>query len=94
VPTVSKQAVRMHREAMRHAAEQTRRIGALAFAIHAQWWRVIKNRERRREIRAILAASDVDGALAQGAWQAMSPSEQAAENERVMRGAAIKPPSS
>ncbi len=38
--------------------EQTRRVGELAYLVWRQWWRPLKNRQRRREIDRIIEADE------------------------------------
>jgi hypothetical protein len=38
--------------------ERTRRAGELAYLIYRQWWRLLKNRQRRRELAGILEADE------------------------------------
>jgi len=39
---------------------RTRRVGELAYLIYRQWWRPLKNRQRRREIAEIIAEDEAD----------------------------------
>jgi hypothetical protein len=86
---MSRDAVKAHRAALDRSRERGGRIGALAAVIHAEWWRPLRNRQRRREIRRLLADGDLDHHVALAAWGEMSLSERAAENERALRGAAV-----
>ncbi len=38
--------------------ERTRRMGELAYAVYRQWWRPLKNRQRRCEMAALLAEDE------------------------------------
>jgi hypothetical protein len=77
---------------MRRMTQERDEAVALIVAADAQWWRPVKNWRRRREAGALLVTGE-DFAAAQEAWDAMSPSERAAENARALRGTPIQPPS-
>jgi hypothetical protein len=38
--------------------ERTRKVAALAYLIYREWWRPLRNKQRRREIRALIAEDE------------------------------------
>jgi hypothetical protein len=49
---------RADREYDDRANERMHRMGGLAYLIYREWWHPLRNRKRRREVRALRAEDD------------------------------------